>query len=95
MRTIGLAAKALLPLSLGACTRTPKSLRLGSSDTVVVNSREPVALPAHAFDRDGRELRVRGMRYAKLAGDDRSGASTSDWSLRAAIATGSCSRESA
>ena len=66
-----LAGKALLLLSLGACARTPERLRLGSSDTVVVNSREPVALPVHAFDRDGRELRVRRTRFTKLTGDDR------------------------
>ena len=68
---MGLAGKALLVLSLGACAGTPKRLRLGSSDTVVVNSRQPEAIPVHAFDRDGRELRVQRKRFAKLTGDDR------------------------
>ena len=60
------AGKALLLLSVGACTRTPERLRLGSSDTIVVNSRQPVALPVH-----GRVVHPLIRRQLRRIFDDR------------------------
>jgi hypothetical protein len=63
-----LAGSALVLVSLNACAQTPDHLSIGSSDTVIVNARGPVALAVHAFDRAGREIRARGLRYETRAG---------------------------
>lgn len=66
-----LAGKALLPLTLAACSPAVERLRIGASDTVVVNNRGPVPLPVHAFGGNGREVHVRRARFELLTGDDR------------------------
>jgi hypothetical protein len=65
-----LAAGALVLLSLDACAPKPAGLSVGSSDTVIVNARGPVALAVHAFDQAGREIRARGLYYETSAGVD-------------------------
>jgi hypothetical protein len=65
-----LAGGALVLLSVNACAPKPDHLSVGSSDTVVVNGRGPAALTVHAFDRAGREIRARGLRYETRAGGD-------------------------
>lgn len=46
----------------------PARLATGTSDTVIVNSREPVQLPVQVLDSAGRVLQVTGVRYRWVSG---------------------------
>ena len=65
-------AVAALPvtiLALTSCKREPARIEVGSSDTVVVNTRNAARLPAQVFDARGGALPAKGVQYRWVAGD--------------------------
>lgn len=65
----GLVLTSLLVLvALSARNGPPARLDAGTSDTVIVNSREPVTLPVQVLDAAGHVLRVTGVRYQWVSG---------------------------
>lgn len=72
-RSIAPAARVAASLScvtLAACVGgTPARIVAGEADTVVVNNRQSVPIPARLLDADGRTLRAKDLRWRWVAGD--------------------------
>jgi len=58
-----------LALLLSACIDRAPARIVVDADTVVVNGRQPVALPIRLVDSAGRTTRSRGLRYTRASGD--------------------------
>jgi hypothetical protein len=56
-------------LLLSACIEHAPARIVVDGDTVLVNSRQPVALPIRLIDSAGRTVRARGVRYTRASGD--------------------------